>query len=550
MSWTIVEQSETGNTKYIIAEFGVLEDGLKTGTNELRTSITTPVSSLGNNITVIGISATTTTGSGSGAIFTLISSGGGIISMTAGTITVTVPGSGYAATDVITFSQSDLINAGFDGANEDLVITLAGGDIEPLVASTPNLNIAGYTRGTVIATTTTGHLEIRGSNDGINFFQLDFISPNPVTSFGPTAEPIIWNYALRNIRFTTSTASFSSIYLMGIAGGGNDVTDITQNVSGTAALPVKSLQYNDGGIWGGTGTTPADTAGVRYEKTANANSGQLQLDSGTVALPILSFADSSGDFNNGIYKVAVDQIGMTAGGGVSNAGEPIAVVANEPSDPIYSVGFNVVNTSGNDFGLRRIATTTGGIQGDASWEDGFFGNSEEMFFTCNDFSFVDAATGNTPITCGCGSGLGPVRGTFLGPVLVLPAGGLVPSGRIIACKLIPKGFYIPSGTPLTIQINNDGGTLFGSTTCTAEVYSYVITTPITTPVLRVAATPLLSLWTDGTNTQTTISANIIGDGTTLVFISILIPAGTPSTSTIALEEGLSFASLKISRLPV
>ena len=123
-------KSSTGNTEYVIAEFGTLENGLVLTLNGLGSSVDPAgIADAVPTTTVSGISPSSTSGTGVGAIFTLVSSGAGLITNLVVTVTATSPGSGYTLLDTIKFSQSDLRNTGFGGSTlGDLVITLMGGE--------------------------------------------------------------------------------------------------------------------------------------------------------------------------------------------------------------------------------------------------------------------------------------------------------------------------------------------------------------------------------------------------------------------------------------
>ena len=140
----------------------VAGSGLSTNGDELLASISQNVV-LTTGTTVTGLSATSTTGTGIGAVFTLVSSspGDGIDG-----ITVTTIGYGYNVGDLITFSDSDLSATGFGTTTGGpLTITLVSGD----------LTDASYPLGTntsisyAIATGTTTNLTDFTAADSGNF---------------------------------------------------------------------------------------------------------------------------------------------------------------------------------------------------------------------------------------------------------------------------------------------------------------------------------------------------------------------------------------------
>jgi len=149
MSWTILDQSVTGETQWFNASYG---PALSTVADALVGSITTnPI--LGIATTVTGLTQSSTSGSGSGALFTLVSSG---VTIQISGITVTSAGSGYTIDDTITFSQAALAATGFTSATSDLVITLVANDLVTTVVVPDNVsvlsakqNVAGYSAGTI-----------------------------------------------------------------------------------------------------------------------------------------------------------------------------------------------------------------------------------------------------------------------------------------------------------------------------------------------------------------------------------------------------------------
>ena len=408
--------------------------------------------------------------------------------------------------------------------------------------TTTNFNVAGYTSGTVATNGvgTTALLLLEGSNDGLSWFGL--ASTKTLDATGLLINFIGWTRAVREIRLTGSVANITDVYIIAIAGG----SGILDSNAGSTYAPGsnKEIIFNDNGGFAGT-------VGALYDKTANptgpepTGTGQIQLAAGSSEEPMLAFADNTGKYNTGIYKDGTDRVGMSSGHSGSS-GTTIAVISKDNVTP-YAAGLNIVNTSSIPApGLGIIKISADGT--DKSWEDGFFGNSARMFFTCNDFSIVTTLAQSIPLPYGCGinSSVRPVN--LPGPVFLINNGG----GIMTSVKLIPKGFYIPEDSLLTIQVN-DGFTLFGSTAgnpCTVHVLSYKITTPTVSTISHSAVTSLTLWGASGTNIQTSITPAIEGDGDTLVVISIEVPSNFPANPAAALDTGLCWASFTLARLPI
>ena len=98
-------------------------------------AITTGPTDLGTVTGPFTIAQTSTSGTGTGASFTITGDGVNAISA----IVVSAIGTGHANGDVITITAADLISAGFTGATGNVSITLAAGNIQNSSAATITL---------------------------------------------------------------------------------------------------------------------------------------------------------------------------------------------------------------------------------------------------------------------------------------------------------------------------------------------------------------------------------------------------------------------------
>lgn len=380
-------------------------------------------------------------------------------------------------------------------------------------AQTDFLEIAGYTSGTISFTiapdpdsggggwapNSTLEISIIGGIDGtfaapVSAFTVQTLEIKNTDS--GTTFYIEWNIPIQFVRLfvdnntTISTGlpiRVSNIRLQTESeGGGLGFTSSSGATVGPGGS-TPQVQFNDGGIFGGA-------SGVLYDKTANTNTGQIQLAAGTVGEPMLSFSDGihpAGNYDTGIYRQGVNQLGISAGGGpelvvsavnhvsadggaAATPGFNFGITATDTNTGMYRVqpdtlgiatggiqqvtvtasaapipvgmirGLNI-GTTGNVTGIRRLSAAATN-----SWEDGNCGNSEFIVFTAADFAgafsnpLTPAGRGQTFVTWSTAS-------AARSPVVY---NGLNP-GPAIACKLIPKGFVIDSGDRALCFIYSD-----------------------------------------------------------------------------------------------
>lgn len=204
MNWTIAEKSKTGKIQYKIGLF----TGLLTGRNTLGPSVTSGLTNILPIGTFPNIIQSSTSGSGTGAIFTLRPNVSGVINSINGFVSVTTSGGGYSVGDTITFLNEDLINQGLPGGTiGDLIITLQNDDIGLESGKKSDfLNVSGYItditfRANALITSNSTRLE--GSLDRTNSFIIDTITINN----GPTVNNINSGIAVKYIRLSNGTDS-------------------------------------------------------------------------------------------------------------------------------------------------------------------------------------------------------------------------------------------------------------------------------------------------------------------------------------------------------
>jgi len=484
MSWTILDQSVTGETQWFNASYG---PALSTVADALVGSITQNTNGATANTYagIVGISS----GLGNGAIFTIVVGGGGTVT----NITVTSAGSGYAIGDTITIA-----NGGIGGGGTDLIITLIANDFVTTVVVPDNAtiisatqNVAGYSAGTISftirpapnavggnawASSSTLEMTIIGGIDTSSFIVQTLVITEGDTN---TTFYVDWAIQLQNVALqinnntTTSTGKTITVSAlrMQVETGGGGIGYVSS--SGTTTGPggvTPQIQFNDGGVFNGA-------AGAEYDKLTNT----IHLGDGSAALPMLAFSDGTfpaGNFDTGIYRQGVNQLGISAGASIElvvSAVNHISAHGGAAATPGYNFGITGTDTN---TGMYRIAAdtvgistgsvqkmgvypansgpfinglnvgTTGAIAGirrlsgtaDNSWEDGHMGNSAQLVFTPTDFIGQSAA-----------------RPTSLNSSQPDPGGRnsrwygtLNQAGVILAQKVIPKGFRIGEDQEITI----------------------------------------------------------------------------------------------------
>ncbi|MDC0230930.1 hypothetical protein OAK19_03105 [Aureispira] len=304
-------------------------------------------------------------------------------------------------------------------------------------------------------------------------------------------------------------------------GGGVGHTTTSLGPLAFAAPPHTTLQYNDSGTFASTSQSGPPVIIVAYDKTANTNTGQLQLPNNTAALPILAFSDGSGTYDNGIFRADVNAVGFATG---SNKIVGVYGTASGNFIKGLNVGIDSASPGGvNICGIRRLSNNSRN-----SWEDGWMGNSMQLVFTGSDFTNVNtAAPGAPPVPQGfaVASARGP-GGT--GFVMETTASGL--GNQIIAVKLLPKGFrvQITRDTPVKVSTADQ--------TPAAGVWGSPANSPIiriltqdinlpTNPLSPIGAAQMVIWSPDGMNTELTAGTSVVGNGT--ISVVVLITIRTP-----------------------
>lgn len=254
-----------------------------------------------------------------------------------------------------------------------------------------------------------------------------------------------------------------------------------------------------------TGTAPriafySDTDEVSSSIVANITTSNIAAIDGTAAAPPFTFKS---DPNTGVFSVASDQVGFSAGGtlqaNVSSAGLTVGVVGTVGSS------------------IRRLAATYAN-----SWEDGHMGNSNQLVFTPSDFYNGSQTTSRAP-SVESSQGNPAVRNSKW-------YGIVDGDGIICAQKIIPKGFAIDRES--SIIINTGGGVNLTNTTV------YVSGQRISQAAIPLTTLNILSV--DDYTTNSLVQANglgtITGDGTTMV--TLYFDAGVALTTTNSVSGAL------------
>ncbi|MDC0230929.1 hypothetical protein OAK19_03100 [Aureispira] len=431
--------------------------------------------------TYSGVSQSSTSGLGGGAIFTITIGGGG----TPTGVDVTSGGSEYVAADTITIANSDI-----GGGVLDLIITLNAGDFAtPWAAgSTLEISIIG---GIEISNFTMNTLVItEGDTESVQYVDWNIplqtaaleINNNTTTSTGQ-------EIAISSIRMQTSSK-----------GGGRGFVTSSGASIGPGGDPPQ-IQFNDGGYFGGT-------FGALYNKTANTSTGQIQLANGSVGFPILAFPDNSGTYDTGIYLATANAIAISGGG----AG--IVGIFGSNFGVNFIKGLNV-GQSNDICGIRRLSATAAN-----SWGDGHMGNSQELVFTGSDFTNVN----NTRFPQGFGVAV-PQAGGATGFMMAAAAGPR--NNQIIAVKLLPKGFSVAQ-KPVRVYTSSSLGTVWGNT-ATIELLTQDIIAP-TAPPLSLGAATTMATWASGINEDYLSGPSPVGTGLLALVVRIVILNGQQITA--------------------
>ena len=272
---------------------------------------------------------------------------------------------------------------------------------------------------------------------------------------------------------------------------------------------------------------------------------------GGVATPSINFGIAL-DVDTGLYQASSDEIGFSCGG--SNA----ATLSGGVGGGLKVVGEIEAGLPAGGVGLiKRVSATPAN-----SWEDGNCGNASQLVFLPSDFTDYDIRTSTTAIT-GWGVSEGNARPHWFGGSMGAAAGSN--GARIIATKLMPKGFQIPEATAISITVGQPatgswtlapdwaGNGINGSTTYAMFIlWTQDISSQANTAVQVVgnpasASTPLGGTINIGTNGSgvwdptpgtCTIdgpaSPSATGNGTIMVIAEIVIPSLVQITNADAL----------------
>ena len=505
MSWTILDQSVTGETQWFNASYG---PALSTVADALVGSITqqTVGAAASTYAGVVG----TSSGLGNGAVFTIIVGGGGTVT----NITVTTAGSSYAIGDTITIANGDI-----GGGGTDLIITLIANDFVTTVVVPDNVsvlsakqNVAGYSAGTISFTIdpapdagggdawtagSTLEMTIIGGIDTSSF-----IVQTLVINEGDTNSTFYVDWAIplqvvvlqinNNTTPSTGQTITVSAIRMQVETGGGGIGYVSS--SGTTTGPggvTPQIQFNDGGIFNGA-------AGALYDNTNT----QIHLANGTAALPTLAFSDGTfpaGNFDTGIFLQGANVLALSTSGSAR-----AAATSNTTAGGGGVAGF-AVNTA---LSLARLSATPAN-----SWEDGHEGDSTKLWFSPSDFTpSANAGFSTETYNVGCfDTTRGPVRGVAFG-------GLTSASTALCAMKLIPKGFQIGEGNAFIFTSVSAVSTPALASIAGTElrIYGQVLNT--TTGISSPAA--LVSVPNYTTNAAAALGAGgaVTGDGLTSICI--------------------------------
>ena len=412
------------------------------------------------------------------------------------------------------------------------------------------IDIAGYSEGTINfsisvapsswASPGTLDIEIMGCIDTNNFIISTLVISNTPTNNNKTFY-IGWAMPLEKVSLTIkNNATGQDITISDIKlivesnGGGEQQSSSTGGSSIAPAPPIKSIQFNDGGVFGGA-------SGALYDKTANTNTGQIQLANGSVSEPMLAFIDGTTNYDTGMYRKNPNEIGFSC-----NSSEIAAVLNSNSGDFIkgLNVGTPTGSPSANIGGIKRLSAIAAN-----SWEDGNCGNSEFLYFSPTEFipltdpaRTYPARIATTPI--------------YLGGMAVRPVGNfavVAQNGQeiiYVACKFIPKGFQISEGdilkiwcdltTPLNArfglfaQILEDGSDSSYKELVSAGTFEAI--NPMGTFTVSAFLPNILT-------SQTPFADTIIGDGKT--FITLIFQPRQPLSG---LTSGIMGARISMKRI--
>ena len=384
------------------------------------------------------------------------------------------------------------------------------------VTDSATQNVAGYTSGTISFTITpaptgggwagssTLEMIILGGIDSNSFIVNTLVIPvnDPDTTFY-----VDWNIPLETVALRvnndTTTSTGVEIIVSAISmqteseGGGIGYVSSTHPSTIAPDNPPTSIQFNDGGVFGG-----AD--GALYDKTANT---QIQLAAGTASLPMLAFSDGThptGNYDTGIYRNVADMVAF------STAGIQKVTCSNSDTTPFIK-GINV-GLQANIAGIRRISATAAN-----SWEDGYLGNSEFLYFSPLDF-VGDASTRNV---WGSNTQTGPIV-AFTNTLAAL-----------LAVKVMPKGFRVRASTAGDIcQLYSRDAAGFSATVNVTIVEQLIVGQAGAFTTTLLGDPPIVPAWVGGqTRNLEPIHTGSVSDGTLQICIMIHNPNNNITQST-------------------
>ena len=249
----------------------------------------------------------------------------------------------------------------------------------------------------------------------------------------------------------------------------------------------------------GSGTKPeiayfSNSNTIKSSSTCDVTNSQLQFIGGVDAtVPVISFQD---DTDTGIYRPHDNHLAISTGG------ERMLTVSKSDVAP-HVRGITVGNDEEDVAGIRRLSSTTAN-----SWEDGNCGNSSQLVFLPNEFTDYDIREGKTVTSWG-------VTEAFNRPNYFGGAAGEATVGsngaRIIATKLMPKGFRIPAMSarlPMSIIVCQGDTVAWGGTPNPAPNWAGTGLTDSTTTYA------MLIVWVQDINNTTSaggVATPIVGE---------------------------------------
>ena len=424
--------------------------------------------------TYTGVSQTATSGTGSGAVFTIQKIGAGTAYNGALVITITTPGTGYAIGDTITISGASL--GGATPAN-NLVLTVGTALASPWTATVSGLSgVAGLVVGaTINASAGVGYL-YGGSPSSVVITTIGSTSITYTVTGGttPIAGGITSLVQSSNLNITitnpgTGYAVGNTITLPGASLGGatpanNLILTVATTLGGpwtasiTGMTDTVDLQVGSAIAATGTGTSGNITATATTHATASCTAGTISGTTFTVAGTV------SGTF---VIGMALSGAGVNAGTYiVSGSGTTWTLNVSDivGSTSITGTTDLITVASTSSLQLNTIITTPSAFGGLATSTIYYVNN----ITSSTQFSVALVASGTTQVTLT--SATGSVSLAYLNGSL--GSGGSYLVSSIIngtSITYIATGGTIPIAGPIT-NITTDGATDYTANGGGIQVY--------------------------------------------------------------------------------